>query len=49
MRITVDALAPAQRERFGELCRHWAEFAKLRPEAPKSGVLVDLRARRRDE
>jgi hypothetical protein len=48
-REEVDAMPPAQRERFGELCQHWAEFAKLRPEAPKSGVLIDLQARRRDE
>jgi hypothetical protein len=45
----VDMMPPAQRERFAALCQHWANFARARPEAPKAGVLVDLRTRRRDE
>jgi hypothetical protein len=48
-REDVDALPPAQRERFAQLCEHWAKFAKLRPDVHKSGVLMDLRTRRRDE
>jgi hypothetical protein len=48
-RQEVDEMPPAQRERFAQLCEHWANFARLRPKAPKSGVLVELQARRRDE
>ena len=48
-REDVDAMPPAKRERFAALCEHWAQFARLRPDAPKSGVLVALRTRRRDE
>jgi hypothetical protein len=48
-REDVDAMPPAKRERFAQLCRHWADFASIRPKAPKSGVLVELQARRRDE
>jgi hypothetical protein len=49
-REEVDALPPAHRERFAALCEHWANFARLRPDGPKSGVLVDLQRRRgRDE
>jgi hypothetical protein len=42
-REEVDAMPPAARQRFAQLCQHWADFAKLRPDTPKSGVLVDLR------
>jgi hypothetical protein len=45
-REDVDALPPAQRERFAQLCLHWGNFAAIRPEAPKAGVLVELRSRR---
>ena len=47
-REEVDAMPPAQRERFAQLCEHWANFAKLRPgSAPtKSGVLIELRGGR---
>jgi hypothetical protein len=47
-REEVDAMPPAQRERFAQLCEHWANFAKLRPEpAPaKAGVLIELRGGR---
>lgn len=40
----VHALAPAQRRRLVELCRHWAAVAE-RPAIPepKSGVLLALR------
>lgn len=47
-RQEVDEMPPAQRERFAQLCEFWAQFARLRPDATKSGVLIDLR-RRRDE
>ena len=42
-REEVDAMPPAARQHFALLCQHWADFAKLRPGTPKSGVLVDLR------
>jgi hypothetical protein len=42
-REEVDAMPPAVRQRFAQLCQHWADFAKLRPDTPKSGGLVDLR------
>jgi hypothetical protein len=42
-REEVDAMPPAARQRFAQLCQHWADFAKFRPDTPKSGVLVDLR------
>jgi len=47
-REEVDAMPPAQRERFAQLCEHWANFAKLRPERTpaKSGVLIELRGGR---
>lgn len=48
-REEVDMLPPAHRERFADLCRYWADFAQIRPDAPKAGVLVELRTRRRDE
>ena len=48
-REEVDMLPPVRRAQFAELCRHWANFADIRPDAPKSGVLVELRTRRRDE
>ena len=48
-REDVDALPPVQRERFAQLCEHWANFARLRLGAPRSGVLADLRVRQRDE
>jgi hypothetical protein len=48
-REEVDALPPVQRERFTALCQHWADFARLRPTAPKAGELVELQGRRRDE
>ncbi len=44
-REEVDALPPAERRRFADLCRHWADFAEIRPreQGPQSGVLADLR------
>jgi hypothetical protein len=42
-REEVDAIPPAARQCFAQLCQHWADFAKLRPDTPESGVLVDLR------
>jgi hypothetical protein len=43
-REEVDALPPAARRRFADLCRHWADFADIRPRGPnsQSGVLADL-------
>lgn len=43
-REEVDAMPPVERRRFADLCRHWADFAELRPRLlePKSGVLSDL-------
>jgi hypothetical protein len=48
-REEVDALPPAARERFAQTCRYWAEFCERRPEPARSGVLVELARRRRDE
>lgn len=45
-REDVDAMPPIQRERFAQLLEHWAHFARIRPPAPKAGVLVDLRGGR---
>lgn len=47
-REEVDAMPPAQRERFAQLCEHWANFAKLRPQSSpgKAGILVELRGGR---
>ena len=44
----VEALRPAERRRFAEWCRLWAERAEPRHEAPKAGVLLDLQDRQRD-
>jgi hypothetical protein len=47
-REEVDAMPPAQRERFAQLCEHWANFAKSRPQSSpgKAGILVELRGGR---
>jgi hypothetical protein len=47
----VQGLPPARRRRFADMCRHWADLAEPRAyeTAPKSGVLLDLQTRRRDE
>jgi hypothetical protein len=45
-REEIDAMPPAQRERFAQLCEHWANFAKLRPASAKAGVLIELRGGR---
>jgi hypothetical protein len=44
-REEVDAMPPAERRRFADQCRHWAEIAE-RPQAtaPSTGVLFDLGA-----
>jgi hypothetical protein len=44
-REEVDAMPPVERRRFADLCRHWADFAEIRPRevGPQSGVLADLR------
>src|SRR5262249_3862707 len=38
----VQALPPAQRRRFADMCKHWASLAD-RADAPKAGVLSDLK------
>jgi hypothetical protein len=48
-RQEVDEMPPAQRERFAQLCEHWAHFARFRPNTARSGVLIELRGRRREE
>jgi len=50
-REEVDGLPPAARRRFADLCRHWADFAEIRPgeRNAQSGVLADLRRRLRNE
>ena len=50
-REEVDALPPARRRRFADTCRHWADFADIRPcrKEPRSGVLADLRRGHRDD
>lgn len=50
-REEVDAMPPVARRRFADLCRHWANFAELRPRprTPQSGVLADLRRGQRNE
>jgi hypothetical protein len=46
----VRALPPAQRRRFADICKHWANLADRQGEsARKGGVLADLQTRRRDE
>jgi hypothetical protein len=40
----LDAMPPAERRRFSDLCSHWHRLAeKSPPPQPKSGVLVLLR------
>lgn len=43
-REEVDAMPPIERRRFADLCRHWADFAEIRPREvkPQPGVLADL-------
>jgi hypothetical protein len=46
----VQALPPAQRRRFADICKHWATLAERPGDSKrKSGVLSDLQLRRRDE
>jgi hypothetical protein len=45
----VMALPPAQRRRFADICKHWANLADRPGESVRNGVLSDLQARRRDE
>ncbi|HWE21738.1 MAG TPA: hypothetical protein VG758_31935 [Hyphomicrobiaceae bacterium] len=39
----VQALPPAQRRRFADICKHWAQLAEPRAEPPKAGILSDLK------
>jgi hypothetical protein len=46
----VQALPPAQRRRFADICRHLAVMAEPRDDkTPKAGVLSHLQTWRRDE
>jgi len=45
----LQAMRPVERRRFAELCRHLADLADPKTEAPKSGVLADLRKGHRGE
>jgi hypothetical protein len=46
----VQALPPAQRRRFADICKHWASLAERSGDTVRRvGVLSDLQARRRDE
>jgi hypothetical protein len=47
----LQALPPAQRRRFADMCRHLADMAEPRAyqAMAKTGVLFDLQSRRRDE
>jgi hypothetical protein len=45
----LDALPPAARQRFAALCLRIAELAEPRADAPKAGVLSDLRRGARAE
>ncbi|MBO0765367.1 MAG: hypothetical protein J2P50_12365 [Hyphomicrobiaceae bacterium] len=38
----VEALPPARRRRFADMCKHWAALAD-HADAPKVGVLSDLK------
>jgi hypothetical protein len=43
-------LPPAERHRFADRCRHWADLGEpRRTETPKAGILFDLKRRPRDE
>jgi hypothetical protein len=50
-REEVDALPPAERRRFADVCRHWADFADIRPGERKArtGVLAELRRELRND
>jgi hypothetical protein len=39
----VQALPPARRRQFADMCKHWADLAERRSEPPKAGVLSDLK------
>jgi hypothetical protein len=46
----VQALPPAQRRRFADMCKHWASLAERTGDPVRRvGVLSDLQTRRRDE
>ena len=49
-REEVDAMPPAERRRFADQCRHWANLAEIRPcPEPKLGVLAALRRGERND
>jgi hypothetical protein len=39
----VQALPPAKRRHFADMCKYLAELAEQRPVTPKTGILSDLR------
>jgi hypothetical protein len=43
------AMPPAARRRFAAACRQAADLAEPKPDAPKAGVLCDLRQGARAE
>jgi hypothetical protein len=45
----LDAMRPAERQRFAALCHHWWQLAEKRQPKPKSGVLGDLQNGQRAE
>ena len=48
-RQDVEQLPPFERQRLADLCRRVIGLAEAKSPEPKSGVLVELAARRRDE
>jgi hypothetical protein len=48
-RPDVEVLSPAERQRLADLCRYIAALAEPEAAAPKTGVLHDLKAERRNE
>jgi hypothetical protein len=48
-REEVEQLPPAHRQRFADLCRHWAAVAERRQEQAKAGNLSDLKRGNRSE
>jgi hypothetical protein len=39
----VQALPPAKRRHFADVCKYLADIAEPRPAPPKTGILSDLR------
>jgi hypothetical protein len=45
----IAGMTPVERRRFADRCRHLADLAEPKPDAPKAGVLADLRNGRRPD